>query len=433
MRLGLSPTTLSKLLYAFQCAIGGFIGIFLPIFFSQIGLSKFDIGIIQALSPVFGMLGSPLWGALADSGRGRRKKIMLGLSFFSLLFYGALVPIALWAPTNTQFALTLAVCCVSTFAGGSVGSLLDAIVVEQVPKNAYGRLRLWCAVGYGGASGIVGVAMLYVDSTITWLPYVTHFAPGFFCGIVALALMLFLDDEHAHLDKDKVDDGFPSIQESPRDEKTKLTDAPEEKASFLDRLKKVPRTLDMFLFIIVIFICGCCMGLVATFLFLFIGEDLAGDQLVMGVSVLVTCAFEVPVFFYSEMVLNRVSPDWTLVISLLAYILRFGLYWLLSVYKWNAWYILFAELLHGFTFALMWCSAVAKATRTISGLNLTNFAVGFITGVLTSGNVAGALIAGALLKKGVTFLWIWQGGTYIMAVITAIWFLKVSCYDNLCR
>lgn len=50
-----------------------------------------------------------------------------------------------------------------------------------------------------------------------------------------------------------------------------------------------------------------------------------GGQLVMGVSVLITCvawvatilittrcALEVPIFFYSEHILNRVSPDWTL-------------------------------------------------------------------------------------------------------------------------
>lgn len=144
--LGLSPTTLSKCLYLFQCAIGGFISIFLPIFFEQIGLTPFEIGLISALSPVAAMLGSPLWGGIADAGVGR-KKIMIGLSFSSLLCYGGLIPIALLAPRSIQFPLTLCVCCGSNFAGGSVASLLDAIVVDQVPKNAYGRLRLWCAVG----------------------------------------------------------------------------------------------------------------------------------------------------------------------------------------------------------------------------------------------------------------------------------------------
>jgi MFS family permease len=415
-----AATTLSALLYLFQCAIGGFITIFMPIFFSQVGLGDFEISIINALSPVAGMLGSPLWGALADSGKGRRKKIMIGLSLASLMSAVALVPIGLLAPAGTQFALTLFVCCVSTFAGGSIGSLLDGIVVEQVPKNAYGKLRLWCAVGYGSASGTVGLAMLYVDSTIKWLPYVTHFAPGVLCALVSMGMMFFLEDSPSR--GTHPDETFPSIQ----DEQTRLKEPDTEEISFLEKLKKVPRTLDMFLFIIVIFICGCCMGLVGTFLFLFIEKALNGTQLVMGVSVLVTCAFEVPVFFSSEYVLNRMSPDWALVISLIAYILRFGLYWLLSVFQWNAWFILLPEMLHGFTFALMWCSAVAKATKTISGLNLTNFAVGFISAVLTSGNVAGTLAVGALLNHGVSYVWVWQGGTYVMAAVTVIWIIKVT-------
>lgn len=274
--------------------------------------------------------------------------------------------------------------------------------------------------------------MLYVDSTIAWLPYVTHFAPGFFCGFVALALMFLLDDSNTGtMHVEPIDN--TSIQESEvctESTKLKIPEDENGEMSFLSKLKQVPRTLDMFLFIVIIFICGCCMGLVATFLFLFIKNELQGDQLVMGVSVLVTCAFEIPVFFFSEHVLNKLSSDWTLMVSLLAYILRFGLYWLLSVYRWNAWWIMFPEMLHGFTFALMWCSAVAKATKTIAGLNLTNFAVGFITGVLTSGNVAGALVVGALLKHGVSFLWVWQGGTYIMAGVTLIWFIKCTLYDH---
>eukprot|EP01127_Copromyxa_protea_P014281 TRINITY_DN3952_c0_g1_i1.p1 TRINITY_DN3952_c0_g1~~TRINITY_DN3952_c0_g1_i1.p1 ORF type:complete len:455 (-),score=59.77 TRINITY_DN3952_c0_g1_i1:91-1266(-) len=374
------------------------------------------------------MLGSPLWGALADTKEGRRKKIMIGLASVSLLCVSSLVPVALWAPKHMQFGLALTASCLSSFSGGSVGSLLDAIVVEQVPKNAYGRLRLWCAVGYGSSAGIIGLAMLYVGSDITWLPYVTHFAPGLLCGLVALSLMFFLEDgEKKGSSSSDVDDNFRlSVQGEDKDETKKGLLDEKSDSGFLDKISRVPRTLDMFLFIIVVFICGSCMGLVSTFLFLFIRNELQGDQLVMGVSVLFTCALEVPVFYFSENILNLMTADWSLVISLVAYIVRFGLYWLLAVFRWNAWLILVPELLHGFTFALMWCSVVAKATKAISGLGLTNFAVGFVTGVLTSGNVAGALVGGALLNHGVSYLWIWLGSTYMMGVVTVLWTLKVS-------
>jgi len=345
---------------------------------------------------------------------------------------------------NAQFGYTLLATCVATFAGGSIGSLLDAIVVEQVPKNAYGRLRLWCAVGYGGAAGVVGVAMNFVheDKSRRWLPYLTHFAPGILSALIAMILMLLMPSKKEKQEENSDEQSPPApilvhetskltIQRQTEDTEIEdeshgviLVPKEEESPSFLDQISKVPKTIDMFLFVMVILLCGCCMGLVATFLFIFIETDLGGSQLVMGVSVLVTCAAEVPVFYFSEYLLNRWPADWTLVISLFAYVVRFGLYWFLAAYKMNAWCILLPEVMHGFTFALMWCSAVAKATETISGYALTNFAVGFITAVLTCGNAMGGLIAGAMLRQGVSMLWVWQGSTYMMMFWTVVWTAK---------
>jgi hypothetical protein len=45
------------------------------------------------------------------------------------------------------------------------------------------------------------------------------------------------------------------------------------------------------------------------------------------------------------------------------------MYWNLAAYKLNAWWVLVPEVLHGFTFALMWASAVAKTSHSISGMS----------------------------------------------------------------
>jgi MFS family permease len=63
---------LSGLLLLFRCSIGGFVTIFLPIFFSEMGFSSFEIGLINTLSPLAVMCGSPVWGAIADSREGIR-------------------------------------------------------------------------------------------------------------------------------------------------------------------------------------------------------------------------------------------------------------------------------------------------------------------------------------------------------------------------
>jgi len=211
-----------------------------------------------------------------------------------------------------------------------------------------------------------------------------------------------------------------SIQEAPQQAQEK----PEEQTSFLDQLKQIPWNMDLILFLIVIFVCGWCMGFVATFLFIFIKDTLNGTQLIMGISVLVTCCFEIPVFYYSKELLDRVSPDWTITISLFAYVLRFGLYWSFARFLVNPWFILIPEILHGFTFALMWCSAVAKITKSVSNLNITNFAIGFISSVLTFGNVSGSITGGIMLRQGIPMSWIWEGGACLVSVVTFVWCLK---------
>lgn len=85
---------------------------------------------------------------------------MIGLAIFSVLCLVFLVVIGLFLPKYTQFWLVLACICLSQFGAGyvlicddhfiyladslrSIGSLLDSLVVEQLPKNSYGKLRLW--------------------------------------------------------------------------------------------------------------------------------------------------------------------------------------------------------------------------------------------------------------------------------------------------
>lgn len=407
--MGIDPITLSKALMAFRCAIGGFITIFLPVFFDQMGLDDLQIGIISTISPIGSVIGTPLWGAIADSGRGRRKKLMIILACCSWLTFASFVPISLLAPQKARFWLCIVAVCFNSFA--TISSLLDGLVVDQVPKNEYGRLRLWCAVGYGTAAGLIGVGMYFVPK-ITWVPYAAHFAPGLLSGIISITLMCFLQNESEKKPIDNV-----SIQEENQpdthEEESKPLNPPvdEKQEPFCSKFRRLPFSFDLFLFVIVIFICGSCMGLVATFLFLFIEKSLHGSQLIMGVSVLVTCAFEVPVFYYAKNLLDHVSPDLTILISLASYIVRFGAYWLLNEYHGrslpstlpltvclaNAWWILVPECLHGLTFALMWCSAVAKASVVVQGLNLNNFAVGSMSAVLTSGSSAGTFPFGPLI------------------------------------
>lgn len=151
----------------------------------------------------------------------------------------------------------------------------------------------------------------------------------------------------------------------------------------------------------------------------------------MGLSVLVNCISEVPVFFFSDKVLNKVSPDWAIAVSLIAYTIRFGLYWLFAALSVNPAFILFSEALHGITFALMWSAAISKVTEMMAKINLINFGVGLITAIFGSGTAMGALLAGSMLGV-LGMLDIWMGATCLAAGLTVIWvfYLWLTSYLN---
>jgi len=194
---------------------------------------------------------------------------------------------------------------------------------------------------------------------------------------------------------------------------------------FFSRLKRVPKNIDSLLFYFVIFVCAACKGLVDSFLLIFIRERLHGTELTMGLGVLITCLFNVIVFNFANHLLNYFSANWTLLMSIIAFVIRFGLYWLFGLYVVSPWYILFAETLHGFTFALMWCSAISKTAQLVDGLDITNFAVGLTTALITLGNATGSLVSGIILDAGFSIVWVWQYSTVILAFGAVTWYLRI--------
>lgn len=216
-------------------------------------------------------------------------------------------------------------------------------------------------------------------SSTLWL-YVGHFAPNILTNLVALILILCLHDVV------EVKPEAPAPSSS--DAAGSSTDS--ETASLIveGEHSKAPRmragdVFDFSTFLFVVFLCGIAMGIVNTFLFLFIKQLPGGTQLVMGVSVTVTTLFEIPVFFFSTNILNRVPVDWVIAISIAAYCCRWLCYWLYAMYaaNVNAWLILVPESFHGLTFALLWAAIVAVSQRYIKrGVLKSGLAMGLCAG-----------------------------------------------------
>ena len=121
---------------------------YLGVFYLERGLSLSAIGLLTALGAAAGLLGAPLWGALADRSAGLPIVIPLASIVTAVGAAGLAV-----ADGPTGMVVALAVLSVA-FAG--IGPALDARALETVgdDRDRYGRIRAW-----GSGSFIVAVAL----------------------------------------------------------------------------------------------------------------------------------------------------------------------------------------------------------------------------------------------------------------------------------
>lgn len=121
---------------------------YLGVFYLDRGLSLSAIGLLTAIGAAAGLLGAPLWGALADRSAGLPLVIPLASIVTAVGAAGLAV-----ADGPAGMVVALAILSVA-FAG--TGPTLDARALETVgdDRDRYGRIRAW-----GSGSFIVAVAV----------------------------------------------------------------------------------------------------------------------------------------------------------------------------------------------------------------------------------------------------------------------------------
>lgn len=137
-------------IYAFLYAGGGFVGIFLPLLFQDIGFSQLQIGLIAATAPIAAMVGAPVLGALSDWARRRRKAIIVTSLLTSWTLYLTLPFVGLYCSVDDAFAVSISAIALASAIGVASGSLLDAIAVESVKQNECVLLFLGFCPGVNG-------------------------------------------------------------------------------------------------------------------------------------------------------------------------------------------------------------------------------------------------------------------------------------------
>jgi MFS transporter, PPP family, 3-phenylpropionic acid transporter len=152
---------------------------YLPVFYQDTGLSLGQIGLLGSVAAATGLIGSPVWGALAD--RHPRSRLVLPAA-------AAVTALASLALALADHPLGVAAAAIAMAVGLSgIAPVLDARALETVAgENArYARLRVWGSISFVVVVWLTGFLIERAGIASMFVVYVPLLAAT---GVVGLLL-----------------------------------------------------------------------------------------------------------------------------------------------------------------------------------------------------------------------------------------------------
>lgn len=352
---------------------------FLVLYYRHLGLTGSVIGVLAGIPPFVTWIAAPLWGALADATQ-RHKLLMV------IANTGAIVVVlALSLAENLWWLLPLVI-GYALFSAPLMPLVDNAVMALLGDRSGeYGKQRLWGAIGWGAAGAVAGWTVERYGLTVSFYTFGAWMALGL---VAALRLPI----------------GRAPIGQP-----------------FWVGLRGLLGDRRLLVFLLTAFLAGVAMSSVNSFYFLYL-QDLGASATLMGLSLALATLSELPVFFFSGLLIHRFGARGLLVIALFLFVLRLTIYAVFPV----AGIALAANLLHGLTFSAAWVAGVTYANQIApSGMGAT--AQGLFSGVMMGlGAALGALVGGmvyeafgpqamyaimaAIVAVGIVFFWLAGGG-----------------------
>ncbi|EDQ85289.1 uncharacterized protein MONBRDRAFT_29375 [Monosiga brevicollis MX1] len=417
---------LPKVLYMLYFGGTGAVFAFLPVFFKDAKhLTYTHVGLAGMAIPFAKFAAAPVLSGIADKLRIHRA-MLIGCVLASLVLRVSL----LFMNDFPRIILTI----VAAESFGSVGGpIFENGVLELLPdKSMYGRQRLFGAIGFGTAVLVSGLAVthahvfwpMFANQGVLWVLFLalsTRLALPSDPGFRSRHDKVFpQDEETADSAHDQRPDAIEMASATDQDDTkadARIDNAPTastgkqpapQQAALIEILHVMTKDAYTTIFFLTIALSGFGAGIIDNYLFIYI-EELGGTKTIQGMARFVMCAAEVPMFWYSGAIFDRLGTTGCLVVTFCAFIVRFLIYAFMS----NPWLVVASEPLHGLTFAVMWTAATRQAFA-IAPQGLGTTMQGIVSGLhFGLGSGMGALVGGFVYESKGAF------STFMLAVGTA--------------
>lgn len=351
------------------------------IYFQDIGLDSFQIGLVNAIPRVFALLLMPIWGFLTDYFQ-ENKKVL----FITML--GTLITILIF-PVTASFKFLMILMFFYTLFQNPIVPLSDSLLLDYLGDNGnlYGKFRLWGSLGYMLSVSLLGY---FLEATAS--------VNLFYIYALILTLSIFL------------------LRFLPKSEREIEVFNP---ADF----KNIFRKRRLLYFLLFVFILQTAMNANYGYFPLYI-VDHGGGEFLVGIALTISSGSEILAFFFSDKIIKRHKFSNIIMVISIAFTIR----WLmLSFLPYNP-IILLSQLLHSITFGLFFAVGVDYVDK-ISGEKFRATGQNIYSGIYMGlSAVSGSLIGGKIyqLFGGEKMYFFWAVMTVITGAIYTLYLFKME-------
>lgn len=344
------------------------------------GLSEGESALILSITPIMMFVVQPVYGFLADR-LGYKKTLLMSTSLASISYLGYL--------HDGGFTWLIVVTVVMSLFYNTIQPVLDSMALQIAKHNSkfsYGTLRFFGAAGFAFTTIVTGQVIDAVDITAI-------FIVSSITMLIAFVFCFFLQDEEYEKTSVNAYSGVWSAIKNP--------------------------SLLFLLFCVLLVSLGSTT--IWNFYSAYLKENGASDSLVgYGLSFQGLC--ELPIFYFSARIILRLGLKTTLVITVLATVIRMVLYHVIH----NPIATLPVELLHGFSWSLFWVVCVEYVNKSVdqrwlaTGQSLL-YAAYFGIGAIASNYWTGYFINSGMTVQGIFLL---NAGVVAVVAVSILLFMK---------